>query len=117
MPTINRAIKYRGKLHHLNIAAVVGVIVISFSASVNAQSRTADSFNFDSISVGGKSNWNFSSEDETVSIRNTTSNRRFIQIIFERLSCHLLLNLYSRAFSLFHLMRIFCINFFTSNLF
>lgn len=76
MLTINRAIKHRGKLHRLNLAAVIGVIAMSFATSVNAQSRTADSFNFDEISVGGKNSWNFSSEDETVSIRDNLQQLR-----------------------------------------
>ena len=65
---------------------VIGIIAASFStlpasaqqrdytwrnkfAESLAQSTTADSFNFDELSAGGKGNWNFSSEDETRSIR------------------------------------------------
>ena len=50
-------------------ALSLGIIFTGFSSlPVYAQSKTADSFNFDELSAGG-SNWNFSSEDETVSIR------------------------------------------------
>ena len=34
-----------------------------------AQSTTADSFNFEEISVGDETSWNFSSKDETASLR------------------------------------------------
>lgn len=51
-------------------AIVLGIIVANFSTlPARAQSRTADSFNFDELSAGGKGNWNFTSEDETASIR------------------------------------------------
>ena len=51
-------------------ALLLGIIVAGFSPlPVHSQSKTADSFNFDELSAGGRGNWNFSSEDETVSIR------------------------------------------------
>ena len=54
---------------HLS-AIALGIIVVNLSTlPSNAQSMTADSFNFDEIDAGGKGNWNFSSEDETASIR------------------------------------------------
>ncbi len=54
---------------HLS-AVALGIIVVNFSTlPSNAQSRTADSFNFDDLSAGGKGSWNFKSEDEAVSIR------------------------------------------------
>ena len=46
------------------------------SAVFHAQSRTADSFNFDEITAGGKGNWNFSNVDETVSIQNNLNQLR-----------------------------------------
>lgn len=52
-------------------AIAFGTIVASFyTLPSNAQSTTAESFNFEKITVGNENNWNFSSEDETVSIRN-----------------------------------------------
>ena len=49
---------------------VLGIIVVNFPIlPSNAQSTTADSFNFEDISAGEESNWNFSSEDETASMR------------------------------------------------
>lgn len=61
---------------HLS-AVVLGSIVFNFSTlPSNAQSTTADSFNFDEISAGGKGGWNFSSEDETVSIGNNLKQLR-----------------------------------------
>lgn len=58
-------------------AIALGTIVVNFSTlPSNAQSTTADSFNFDEISAGGKGSWNFSSEDETVSIRNNLKELR-----------------------------------------
>ena len=58
-------------------AVALAAIAVSFSTlSSNAQSTTADSFNFEKISAGGKGNWNFSSEDETVSIRNNLNQLR-----------------------------------------
>lgn len=54
---------------HLS-AVALGIIVVNLSIlPSNAQSTTADSFNFDKISAGGKGSWSFSSEDETASIR------------------------------------------------
>ena len=56
------------------------IALITFGASVviptNAQSRTADSFNFDEITADNKGNWNFSNVDETVSIRNNLNKLR-----------------------------------------
>lgn len=50
-------------------AVALGIIVVNLPTSPsNAQSTTADSFNFEEISAGGKGSWNFSSEDETASI-------------------------------------------------
>ena len=61
---------------HLS-AIVLGTIVVNFSAlPSNAQSTTADSFNFEEITVGDEDNWNFSSEDETVSIRDNLKELR-----------------------------------------
>lgn len=55
---------------HLS-AVALGIIVVNFSTlPSNAQSTTADSFNFEEISAGGKGSWSFSSEDETVSVDN-----------------------------------------------
>ena len=55
---------------HLS-AIALGIIVVNFSTlPSNAQSTTADSFNFEEISAGGKGSWSFSSEDETVSVDN-----------------------------------------------
>lgn len=51
-------------------ALVLGTIVVNFSTlSANAQSTTAESFNFEEISAGDESDWNFPSENETVSIQ------------------------------------------------
>ncbi len=61
---------------HLS-AIALGIIVVNFSTPPsNAQSTTADSFNFEQITAGNKDNWNFSSEDETVSIRNNLKKLR-----------------------------------------
>lgn len=55
----------------------LGIIVAGFSPlPVQSQSKTADSFNFDELSAGGKGNWNFSSEDDAVSIRDNLSQLR-----------------------------------------
>lgn len=62
--SITASIMYTGALS-------LGIIVAGFfTLPVHSQSKTADSFNFDELSAGGKGNWNFSSEDETVSIQN-----------------------------------------------
>ena len=71
-----KAIRYINNLRHFNLAIVLGVIAINSAMPANAQSRTADSFNFDEISVGEENNWNFSSEDETVSIRDNLQQLR-----------------------------------------
>lgn len=53
---------------HLCIIGL-GSIVIGFSKPASAQSTTSESFNFEEISIGDERNWNFSSEDEKVSIQ------------------------------------------------
>ncbi len=54
---------------HLS-AIALGIIVVNLSTlPSNAQSTTADSFNFDELSAGGKGSWSFSSKDETASIQ------------------------------------------------
>ena len=60
---------------HLSAIALIN-IGTNLQIPTNAQSRTADSFNFDEITAGGKGNWNFSSEDETVSIQNNLNQLR-----------------------------------------
>lgn len=51
-------------------AIALGIIVVNLpTLPGNTQSTTADSFNFEEISAGGKGSWNFSSESETASIR------------------------------------------------
>ena len=51
-------------------ALALGIISADLCAlPAYSQSTTADSFNFDELSAGGKGNWNFTSEDETRSIR------------------------------------------------
>ena len=60
----------------LGVIALGTIVINFFTLPSNAQSRTADSFNFDEISVGDDRNWNFSSEDETVSIRNNLKQLR-----------------------------------------
>ena len=58
-------------------ALSLGIMIAGFSPlSVHSQSKTADSFNFDELSAGGRGNWNFLSEDETVSIRDNLNNLR-----------------------------------------
>ena len=52
---------------HLCIIAL-GSIVVS-SKPAYAQSTTAESFNFDEITIGDERNWNFPSEDEKVSVQ------------------------------------------------
>ena len=60
----------------IHLSAIVGTIVFNFSVPPsNAQSTTAESFNFEEISAGD-SGWNFKSEDETVSIRNNLKELR-----------------------------------------
>ena len=78
MLTTVKSAKYISSLQsYFNRITVLGIIVINFSTlSANAQSRTADSFNFDEISVGDESNWNFSSENETVSIQDNLKELR-----------------------------------------
>lgn len=52
-------------------AIAIGSIVVNFSMQPsNAQSTSADSFNFEEITVGDENNWNFSGVDKTISIRN-----------------------------------------------
>jgi len=69
--------QYTDESRHLGKIILFGIIACNlFIGSANAQSRTADSFNFDKITVGNESNWNFSSEDETVSIRDNLQNLR-----------------------------------------
>ena len=64
------------KARHLS-AIALGIIVVNFSMPLgNAQSTTAESFNFEDISAGGKGSWNFKSVDETVSIRNNLKELR-----------------------------------------
>lgn len=54
----------------------LGIIVVNLPIPSNAQSTTADSFNFDEISAGDESSWNFSSEDETASIQDNLKELR-----------------------------------------
>ena len=53
---------------HLCIIAL-GTIVSFSKTQVHAQSTTADSFNFEEISIGDERDWIFSSEYEKVSIQ------------------------------------------------
>ena len=53
---------------HLCIIAL-GTIVVSFPKLASAQSTTSESFNFEEIGIGDERDWNFSSEDEKVSIQ------------------------------------------------
>ena len=55
-------------------AIVLGIIVAGSIRPAHSQSRTADSFNFDELSAGGKGSWDFLSEDETLSIRDDLNN-------------------------------------------
>ena len=56
-------------------AIAIGISIINFPMlKTNAQSTTADSFNFEEISIGDDSGWNFSSEDETASLRDEIQN-------------------------------------------
>lgn len=49
-------------------AIALGTIVVNlYTLPVDAQSRTADSFNFEEIGIG-QENWSFESENETVSL-------------------------------------------------
>ena len=51
-------------------AIAIGISIINFPIlKANAQSTTADSFNFEEISIGDETSWNFSSKDETASLR------------------------------------------------
>lgn len=50
-------------------AIALFTIVSSHSLPANTQSRTADSFSFDELEAGGREDWNFPSENETVSIK------------------------------------------------
>lgn len=53
----------------------IGLFVVNLpTAQTNAQSTTADSFNFEEISIGDETSWNFSSEDETASLRDEIQN-------------------------------------------
>lgn len=59
---------------HLS-AIAIGIVIINFPIlQTNAQSTTADSFNFEAISVGEGSSWNFSSKDETASLQDEIQN-------------------------------------------
>ena len=69
MLTITRAAIHLGAIALITVGASVII-------PANAQSRTADSFNFDEITAGGKGNWNFSNVDETVSIQNNLNKLR-----------------------------------------
>ena len=62
MLTIDKTAVYTG-------AIALGIICGLSPLPVRSQSTTADSFNFDELDAGGKGNWNFTSEDETRSIR------------------------------------------------
>lgn len=53
---------------HLCIIAL-GTIASFSITRVQAQSTTAESFNFEEISIGDERGWNFSSEDEKVSLQ------------------------------------------------
>ena len=64
------------KAIHLS-AMVLASIVVNFpTLPSNAQSTTAESFNFEEITVGDDNNWNFDSVDETLSIRNNLQELR-----------------------------------------
>ncbi len=54
---------------HLSTIAIVTIVANVSAISTYAQSTTADSFNFEELSAGGEGGWNFSSENETVSIK------------------------------------------------
>ena len=51
-------------------AVALGIISISFSPQISkAQNTTADSFNFDDIAVEREDGWQFTSENETISLQ------------------------------------------------
>ena len=54
---------------HLSAIAIGIVVVKLLILPTHAQSTTADSFNFEEISVGDQNGWNFSSKNETASLR------------------------------------------------
>ena len=55
---------------HLSAIALITLGANAIALPANAQSRTADSFNFDEITAGGKGEWDFSNVDNTLSIKN-----------------------------------------------
>ena len=50
-------------------AITLGFIVANSVLLVNAQTRSADSFDFEQLQTGENLNWSFSSEEETISIQ------------------------------------------------
>ena len=69
---------YTGAISQAGFLLIALRIIVAGLSTLpaHAQSKTADSFNFDEISVGGKGSWNFTSEDETVSIRDNLKKLR-----------------------------------------
>ena len=56
-------------------AIALGIIVVNlFTLPTNAQTNTSESFNFEEISVGENTDWNFTSENETISVEDNIKN-------------------------------------------
>ena len=49
--------------------SAIAIGLIAFSSISNAQTSSSESFEFERIEVGEEINWDFSSEDETTSIK------------------------------------------------
>ena len=69
------------KLAMRRSAIALGIIVVNFSAlPTKAQTYTSESFNFEEISVGENTEWNFTSEDETISVEDNIKNLEEFEI-------------------------------------
>ena len=56
-------------------AIALGIIVVNFfTLPANAQTDTSESFNFEEIGIGENADWNFTSENETISIEDEIEN-------------------------------------------
>ena len=52
----------------VKLSVIVGLIAFNSTLS-NAQTSSSESFEFERLEVGEETNWGFSSEDETTSVR------------------------------------------------
>lgn len=50
-------------------AIALGITTVNYSLPLNAQTDSSEEFSFEDIQAGKDGSWNFSSEDETISIQ------------------------------------------------